>query len=60
LLHYAKQNVRPLASDVTRNYTGKPAAADQDLFDVAQALMGLQSYPVAEIARVDNASLVSE
>lgn len=45
---------------VTRNYTGKPSAADQDLFDVAQALMGLQSYPVAEIARVDNASLVSE
>ena len=45
---------------VTRNYTGKPAATDQDLFDVAVALMGLQSYPVADIARVDNASLVSE
>lgn len=48
------------AAYVTRNYTGKPAATDQDLFDVAQALMGLQSYPVAEIARVDNASLISE
>ncbi|QJW48465.1 DUF1659 domain-containing protein [bacterium BFN5] len=45
---------------VTRNYTAKSAAADQDLFDVAQALMGLQSYPVADIARVDNASLVNQ
>jgi len=45
---------------VTRNYTGKPTAADQDLFDVAQALMGLQAYPVSEIARVDNANLVNQ
>jgi hypothetical protein len=30
------------------------------LFDVAQALMGLQSYPLVEIARVDNANLISE
>ncbi|SFM00980.1 MULTISPECIES: DUF1659 domain-containing protein [Sporomusaceae] len=45
---------------VTRNYTGKPAATDQDLFDVAVALMGLQAYPLAEIARVDNAILLSE
>lgn len=45
---------------VTRNYTGKPSAADQDLFDVAQALMGLQAYPVADIARVDTAYLINE
>ena len=45
---------------VTRNYTGKPSATDQDLFDVAQALMGLQSYPVADIARMDNAYLVNQ
>lgn len=45
---------------VTRNYTGKATATDQDLFDVAQALMGLQSYPMADIARVDNAYLVNQ
>ncbi|CUH95699.1 hypothetical protein P22_1776 [Propionispora sp. 2/2-37] len=45
---------------VTRNYTCKPAATDQDMFDVAVALMGLQSYPVADITRVDNANLISE
>jgi hypothetical protein len=45
---------------VTRNYTCKAAAADQDLFDVAQALMGLQKYPLVEITRVDNASLVNQ
>ncbi len=45
---------------VTRNYTGKPTASDQDLFDVAQALAGLQIYPVADIAREDNASLVNQ
>ena len=45
---------------VTRNYACKASAADQDLFDVAQALMGLQKYPLAEITRVDNASLVNQ
>lgn len=45
---------------VTRNYTCKATAADQDLFDVAQALMGLQAYPVADIARVDNAYLLNQ
>ena len=45
---------------VTRNYTCKATATDQDLFDVAQALMGLQSYPVADIARVDNAYLINQ
>ena len=45
---------------VTRNYPGKASAADQDLFDVAQGLMGLQAYPVANITRVDNANLVNQ
>ena len=45
---------------VTRNYTAKSTATDQDMFDVAQALVGLQSYPLAEISRVDNASLINQ
>ncbi len=45
---------------VTRNYTARSTATDQDLFDVAQALTGLQSYPLAEISRVDNASLINQ
>lgn len=45
---------------VTRNYSCKATAADQDLFDVAQALMGLQKYPVSDITRVDNAYLVNQ
>ena len=45
---------------VTRNYPGKPSATDQDLFDVAVALMGLQAYPLVDIARVDNSYLLSE
>ncbi|NLI11388.1 DUF1659 domain-containing protein [Pelotomaculum propionicicum] len=36
----------------------KPAAADQDLFDVATALAGLQGYTLNSISRVDNAQLV--
>lgn len=36
----------------------KPTAADQDLFDVATALAGLQEYPLNGISRVDNAQLV--
>lgn len=42
-----------------KNFSGvKAAAADQDLFDVAAALAGLQEYPLSGIARTDNASLV--
>jgi hypothetical protein len=37
----------------------KPAAADQDLFDVAAALAGLQQYPLNGITRVDNSALIS-
>ncbi|TEB08238.1 hypothetical protein Psch_01793 [Pelotomaculum schinkii] len=37
----------------------KPAAADQDLFDVATALAGLQQYPLNGITRVDNSALIS-
>lgn len=36
----------------------KPTAADQDLFDVATALSGLQEYPLNGISRVDGAQLV--
>ncbi len=35
-----------------------PAAVDQDLFDVAQALAGLQEYTLSKISRVDSAQLV--
>lgn len=35
----------------------KPAAADQDLFDVAEAIAGLQDYTLDGISRVDNADL---
>lgn len=44
----------------TRSFNGiKPAATDQDLFDVASALAGLQQYPLNGITRVDNGALVS-
>jgi hypothetical protein len=36
----------------------KPAAVDQDLFDVAASLAGLQEYTLTGISRVDNAQLV--
>lgn len=36
----------------------KPAAVDQDLFDVATSLVGLQEYTLSGISRVDNAQLV--
>lgn len=45
---------------VTRNYPAKASAADQDLFDVALALMNLQSYTVVDIERVDSAYLVNQ
>jgi len=35
----------------------KPAATDQDLFDVANALAGLQEYPLNGISRFDSAQL---
>ncbi|HBT48059.1 MAG TPA: hypothetical protein DEA73_09350 [Peptococcaceae bacterium] len=35
----------------------KPEAADQDLWDVAQALAALQVYPVVAVNRVQEASL---
>lgn len=45
---------------VTRNYPAKSTAADQDLFDVAVALMDLQPYPITDIERVDSAFLITE
>ncbi|MHB1043350.1 MAG: DUF1659 domain-containing protein [Eubacteriales bacterium] len=43
----------------SKNLSGvKSTAADQDLFDVAAALAGLQEYPLSGIERVDNAGLV--
>lgn len=43
---------------VTRNYPCKATAADQDIYDVAVAIAGLQNYPVDSIQRTDNANLV--
>jgi hypothetical protein len=37
----------------------KPAALDQDLYDVATSLSGLQEYTLSGISRVDSASLVN-
>ncbi|HAG10282.1 MAG TPA: hypothetical protein DCK76_02595 [Desulfotomaculum sp.] len=43
----------------SRNYKGiSSSATDQDLYDVAQAIAGLQSYTLSKISRVDNAQLV--
>ena len=43
----------------SRNYKSiDPGAADQDLYDVAQSIAGLQSYTLSKISRVDNAQLV--
>ena len=44
---------------VTRNYPCKAAASDQDIFDVGQAIVGLQTYPVTNIERIDSAYLVN-
>lgn len=42
-----------------KNLAGvKPEALDQDLYDVAQALAGLQEYPLNSVVRVDSARLV--
>ena len=35
----------------------KPDATDQELFDMAQVLTGLQRYTVAAVMRVDTAKL---
>lgn len=35
----------------------KPEAADQDLYDVAQALAGLQEHTLAGVLRLDSARL---
>ncbi|MEW6273881.1 MAG: DUF1659 domain-containing protein [Bacillota bacterium] len=36
----------------------RPDAADQDLFDVAQALAGLQEYTLSKVSRIDASQLV--
>lgn len=42
----------------TRSYSSvKPSAADQDVYDTAQALAGLQQFPVEEISRVNENSM---
>ncbi|HHV56235.1 MAG TPA: DUF1659 domain-containing protein [Firmicutes bacterium] len=35
----------------------KADAADQDVFDVAQALAGLQIYPLVAVRRIDTGAL---
>jgi len=35
-----------------------PDASDQDVYDVAQALASLQSYPLGYVHRVDQAQLI--
>jgi hypothetical protein len=37
----------------------KPAALDQDLFDIATSLAGLQEYTLSGISRVDSAELIN-
>lgn len=44
---------------VTRNYPCKPATTDQDIFDVAVALGGLQKYAVSTIQRIDTADMLN-
>ena len=43
-----------------RTYSGvKPAAADQDDYDVAVVISGLQVYPMVSVTRVNEAELVN-
>jgi hypothetical protein len=52
----------PTGSPVLKNRSlngVKPAAVDQDLYDVAVALTGLQQYPLNGITRIDNGALIS-
>lgn len=37
----------------------KPDALDQDIYDVAQALAGLQTYPLVAVRRIDTGALNS-
>lgn len=44
-----------------RSFSGvKTVAADQDVYDVAQILAGLQQHPVEEISRVDEDGLADD
>ena len=44
----------------TRTYSGViPAAADQDAYDVAVVISGLQVYPMVSVTRVNEAELVN-
>ncbi|MDD3612907.1 MAG: DUF1659 domain-containing protein [Caldicoprobacterales bacterium] len=36
----------------------KPDASNQDIFDTAMAIAGLQSYPVTAVRRIDQSELV--
>ena len=38
----------------------KPAASDQDVFDVGAGLAGLQANTLVDITRTDDANLLSE
>jgi hypothetical protein len=43
----------------TRTYSGvKPDAQDQDVYDIAVLLAGLQLYPVAGIDRINQVEMV--
>lgn len=43
----------------TRTYSGiKPAAEDQDVYDVAVAFAGLQEYPLSFVNRVNEVEMV--
>lgn len=45
----------------SRSYSGvKPAAADQDVYDVALVLEGLQQYVVGEVSRIDETGLAED
>ncbi|WP_066633905.1 DUF1659 domain-containing protein [Desulfolucanica intricata] len=38
----------------------KTGALDQDIFDTAQAIAGLQEYTLVSVERTDNAELVNQ
>ncbi len=43
----------------TRTYSKvKPTAADQDLYDIAQAIADLTNYPLYRVNRVDDVALI--
>ena len=41
----------------SKTFTALKHNAAQDVYDVAEALMELQEYPVIEIAKIDNTTL---